>query len=131
MASADAAAPAAASPSAPDAGNGPDSSRKSATTINGRLPPEVIQRIVRQSFARFRACYENGQRGNQDLRGRVTVKFVIGTAGNVLMTADGGSDLPDQNVVQCVVRGFGDLSFPKPEGGMVTVVYPIMFEPGP
>ena len=44
--------------------------------------------------------------------------------------ADGGSDLPDQSVVQCVVRGFGNLSFPQPEGGMVTVVYPIMFNPG-
>jgi hypothetical protein len=29
-----------------------------------------------------------------------------------------------------VVRGFGNLSFPQPEGGMVTVVYPIMFNPG-
>jgi hypothetical protein len=46
------------------------------------------------------------------------------------MTADGGSDLPDQSVVQCVVRGFGNLSFPQPEGGMVTVVYPIIFNPG-
>ena len=31
---------------------------------------------------------------------------------------------------QCVVRGFGNLSFPQPEGGIVTVVYPIMFNPG-
>ena len=48
----------------------------------------------------------------------------------VAMTADGGSDIPDSAVVQCVVRGFGNLSFPQPEGGMVTVVYPIMFNPG-
>ena len=43
---------------------------------------------------------------------------------------DGGSDLPDQGVVGCVVRGFGNLSFPQPEGGIVTVVYPIIFNPG-
>ena len=30
----------------------------------------------------------------------------------------------------CVVRGFYGLSFPQPEGGIVTVVYPIMFNPG-
>jgi FHA domain len=104
--------------------------REGATSVNGRLPPEVIQRIVRQNFGRFRLCYENGMRNNPNLQGRVTVKFVIDRGGGVAMTADGGSDLPDQGVVQCVVRGFGNLSFPQPEGGVVTVVYPIMFNPG-
>ena len=104
--------------------------REGATSVNGRLPPEVIQRIVRQNFGRFRLCYENGMRNNPNLQGRVTVKFVIDRSGAVAMTADGGSDLPDQGVVQCVVRGFGNLSFPQPEGGVVTVVYPIMFNPG-
>jgi hypothetical protein len=104
--------------------------REGATQVNGRLPPEVIQRIVRQNFGRFRLCYENGMRNNPNLQGRVSVKFVIDRSGAVSMTADGGSDMPDQGVVQCVVRGFGNLSFPQPEGGMVTVVYPIMFNPG-
>jgi hypothetical protein len=104
--------------------------REGATSVNGRLPPEVIQRIVRQNFGRFRLCYENGLRNNPNLQGRVTVKFVIDRSGAVAMTADGGSDIPDGGVVSCVVRGFGNLSFPQPEGGMVTVVYPIMFAPG-
>jgi len=104
--------------------------RDTAPTVNGRLPPEVIQRIVRQNFGRFRLCYENGLRGNPNLQGRVTARFVIDRSGAVGMTADGGSDIPDSGVVQCVVRGFGNLSFPQPEGGMVTVVYPIQFNPG-
>ncbi len=45
--------------------------REGATQVNGRLPPEVIQRIVRQNFGRFRLCYENGMRNNPDLQGRV------------------------------------------------------------
>jgi hypothetical protein len=98
--------------------------------VNGRLRPEIIQRIVRQNFGRFRLCYESGMRGNPNLQGRVSVKFVIDRSGAVSLTADGGSDLPDQGVVQCVVRGFGNLSFPQPEGGMVTVVYPIVFNSG-
>jgi hypothetical protein len=101
--------------------------REGAITVNGRLPPEVVQRIVRQNTGRFRLCYENGLRSNPNLQGRVAVKFVIDRNGSVSMTADGGSDLPDQGVVQCVVQGFGNLTFPQPEGGMVTVVYPIMF----
>jgi Ca-activated chloride channel family protein len=104
--------------------------REGATSINGRLPPEVIQRIVRQNFGRFRLCYENGLRNNPNLQGRVSVRFVIDPSGAVSMVANGGSDLPDAGVVQCVVRGFGNLSFPQPEGGMVTVVYPLAFAPG-
>jgi hypothetical protein len=104
--------------------------RQGATQVNGRLPPEVIQRIVRQNFGRFRLCYENGLRTNPNLQGRVAIKFVIDRSGAVSTASDGGSDLPDQSVVSCVVRGFGNLSFPQPEGGIVTVVYPIIFNPG-
>jgi len=104
--------------------------RQGATEVNGRLPPEVIQRIVRQNFGRFRLCYENGLRNNPALAGRVSVKFVIDRSGSVSTSGDGGSDLADPGVVSCVVRGFGNLSFPQPEGGIVTVVYPILFSPG-
>ncbi|MBX3259350.1 MAG: FHA domain-containing protein [Labilithrix sp.] len=104
--------------------------RQGATQVNGRLPPEVIQRIVRQNFGRFRLCYENGLRNNPTLSGRVSVKFVIDRSGAVSTAQDGGSELPDQGVISCVVRGFGNLSFPQPEGGIVTVVYPIIFNPG-
>ncbi len=104
--------------------------RQGAITVSGRLPPEVIQRIVRQSFGRFRLCYENGLRNNPNLQGRVSVRFVIDRSGAVSSTGNGGSDLPDSSVVSCVVRSFSGLSFPQPEGGIVTVVYPISFAPG-
>jgi hypothetical protein len=108
----------------------PPSVRMGATSVSGRLPPEVIQRIVRQNFGRFRLCYENGLRNNPNLQGRVGVNFVIGRDGAVSQVQNGGSDLPDSGVVQCVVRAFYGLSFPQPEGGIVTVGYPIMFSPG-
>lgn len=104
--------------------------REGATTVNGRLPPEVVQRIVRQNFGRFRLCYENGARNAPGLHGRVSVKFVIDASGAVASASDAGSDLPDSATVACVVRGFGNLSFPAPTGGVVTVVYPILFAPG-
>ncbi len=104
--------------------------RQGAIQVNGRLPPEVITRIVRQNFGRFRLCYENGLRQNPNLMGRVSTKFVIDSTGSVSTVQDGGSDLPDQAVVSCVVRGFQNLSFPQPDGGVVTVVYPVIFAPG-
>ncbi|MBK9261525.1 MAG: AgmX/PglI C-terminal domain-containing protein [Polyangiaceae bacterium] len=100
-----------------------------ATTV-GRLPAEVVQRIVRQNFGRYRFCYEQGLRQNPNLQGRVAVRFVIGRDGGVSQVQNGGSDMPDANVVSCVVRSFYGLSFPAPEHGIVTVNYPIMFQPG-
>ena len=44
--------------------------------------------------------------------------------------SDGGSDLPDADVVGCVLRAFETLEFPPPVGGKVTVVYPVLFAPG-
>ncbi len=104
--------------------------RQGKTETSGHIPPEVIQRIVRQNFGRFRLCYENGLRNNPNLAGRVGVRFVIGRDGGVMSSANGGSDLPDAGVVSCVVGAFRGLQFPQSEeGGAVTVTYPISFAP--
>lgn len=108
----------------------PPQMREMNLSSNGRLPAEVIQRIVRQNFGRFRNCYEGGLRANPGLTGRVATRFVIDRNGSVSTSQDAGSDLPDQAVTQCVVRSFASLSFPQPEGGIATVTYPIMFTPG-
>lgn len=100
------------------------------TIVSGRLPPEVIQRVVRQNFGRFRACYQTGLSRNPNLEGRVSARFVIGRDGSVSNVANGGSDLPDSAVVGCVISAFYGLSFPEPQNGIVTVTYPIMLSPG-
>ena len=43
--------------------------RDTMPNVNGRIPREVIQRIVRQNFGRFRLCYENSLRSNPNLQG--------------------------------------------------------------
>lgn len=96
---------------------------------NGRIPPEVIQRIVRMNAGRYRNCYENGLRTNPNLEGRVAVRFVIDRSGGVALANDGGSDLPDAAVRECVVKSFYTLSFPPPQGGVVNVTYPLLFSP--
>jgi hypothetical protein len=108
----------------------PPSIRMGATSVTGRLPPEVVQRIVRQNFGRFRYCYENGLRTSPDLTGKVSVRFVIDDKGATTKVSNAGSDLPSKEVVACVLKAFNTLSFPTPEGGVVVVVYPIMFTPG-
>jgi hypothetical protein len=104
--------------------------RQGVLTTSGRLPPEVIQRVVRQNFGRFRLCYQQGLGRNPNLQGRVSARFVIDRSGAVTNVSNGGSDLPDSAVTSCVLSAFYGLSFPQPENGIVTVVYPIMLAPG-
>jgi hypothetical protein len=118
-----------ASASGPASSSAPSSTAETKTA-SGRLPPDVIQRVVRDHYPAFRNCYEAGLTRNPNLKGRVSVAFVIGRDGKVTNVDDRGSDLPDPAVVRCVVSRFSSLIFPPPEGGIVTVVYPIMLEPG-
>jgi len=103
--------------------------RVGTITVTGKLPMEVVRRIVRQHLSMFRACYEDGLKRNPSVQGRITTKYVIGQDGDVVTAQDGGSDLPDANVVQCVVNRFKTFAYPKPEGGVVLVSFPLVFSP--
>lgn len=108
----------------------PPSVRAGSTEVTGKLPAEVISRIVRQNLGRFRLCYENGLRTSPNLAGVVKVTFTIRADGTVSSTQATG-DLVDSTVRACVARAFTNLSFPTPEGGgVVKVIYPISFSPG-
>ncbi|MFO0669865.1 MAG: AgmX/PglI C-terminal domain-containing protein [Polyangiaceae bacterium] len=98
--------------------------------VAGRLPPELIQAVVRARFSDLRDCYEAGLRRKSDLGGRVEMMFVIDPTGRVASARAIKADLPDRDVVTCMEYAFGALRFPRPEGGKVTVVYPIVYSPG-
>jgi hypothetical protein len=59
----------------------------------------------------------------------VTTKFAIARDGTVPFAVDAGSDVPDAALIACIGRAFESLSFPRPEGGVVTVVYPLILAP--
>lgn len=85
---------------------------------------------MRADFDGFVRCYEAGLRRNPNLAGRVTTRFVINRDGSVSNVTNAGTDLPDVEVALCVFARIGALKFPEPEGGIVTVVYPLQFAPG-
>jgi hypothetical protein len=105
--------------------------RQGYTTMTGQLPPEVINRITRQSFGRFKLCYTSGLEKDPKLTGTVTTRFVIDEKGAVSKTeSDPSTTMPNADVVACIGRGFSTLSFPQPTAGVVTVTFPLVFEPG-
>ena len=94
------------------------------------LPRAVIQRIIQQQRNQYRACYERALARQPALKGRVKVRFVIRPDGTVRRASDAGSDLPDREVIDCVLRAVRTLTFPTWTGDDITVVYPLAFEPG-
>jgi hypothetical protein len=103
--------------------------RMGRVEVSGKLPPEVVQRIVRQHFGRFRLCYDHARNDDPSLRGRIAVRFVVEHHGAVRNPALVESDVKHARMVDCVVNAFRAIPFPEPEEGRVRVLYPIEFTP--
>ncbi|MEZ4372518.1 MAG: DUF2330 domain-containing protein [Polyangiaceae bacterium] len=88
--------------------------------VAGRLPPEVVQRIQRQNYGRWRVCADRDKTLKQ-----LTISYVIDAEGkvkNVRSKPDGGA------AGVCIRKGFTALTFPQPEAGIVTVSQNLLFE---
>jgi hypothetical protein len=108
--------------------------RTDAGVVLGWLDPRVIQHVVRANFGRAKLCYEDALRKDSWAHGRIETKFVIAVDGTVSSAADvskPGETIHDAACRECIRRMFTTLTFPPPEGGgVVTVVYPLIFTPG-
>jgi TonB family protein len=90
---------------------------------------EALARYVKQRKAAITGCYEKELKRNPSLKGRVVVRFTIGTNGRVTEIDIEENTLGNDAVGSCirsVIRGW---VFPfKPESE-ATVAYPFIFSP--
>jgi len=96
----------------------------------GRLPAELIRDIVRKKYDDFRTCYEVALGRNPALVGIVSVHFVIRRDGKVEGARVFRNELADCQLTACIRDGFTQIEFPPPDGGIVTVSYPVSLQPG-
>jgi hypothetical protein len=97
---------------------------------SGDLDPRLVQASIEAHQPRFRACYRAGVARDPGLRGEVKVRFVISETGRTIRVEDAGSRLKDARVLSCIRGEFAAIHFPPPEGGFVSVVWPMLFAPG-
>jgi hypothetical protein len=95
--------------------------------VKGKLPVEVVRRIVRQNFPRLRACYQAFLAKSPGATGSLSVKFEIDATGAVTSATPGSGTLTDPALLACTVGVFKALSFPEPESGKVEVTFPIEY----
>ena len=96
----------------------------------GHLAREKIEAVVRKNHGVFRECFEKTHGRNRRLKGQVVVRFIIDRDGRVSLSELEKSTLADEEATSCIVDGFRKLRFPRPDGGVVTVVYPMKFSQG-
>lgn len=97
---------------------------------NGRVDPTVVQKIVRSSFDHLRKCYENTLAKSPTLSGRLVLRFVIMRDGSVSHAEVAPESMVrDEDLERCVLAKISRLKFPRPQDGIVTVVYPLALEP--
>jgi TonB family protein len=95
----------------------------------GQIAPEVIRDVTLAHLGEVNACHEAGLQTVPDGRGRVTVRYVIGSEGRVLSAEVASSTHPLPAVAVCIASTIRSWQFSPPTGGAVTVQYPFDLQP--
>jgi predicted component of type VI protein secretion system len=93
----------------------------------GHLDRGAIQRVVNAHLYQVQGCYERQLAANPNLAGKATFQWTISTSGSVSGVRIAGSSIASVEVMSCIQGAIRGWSFPKPEGGSVTVTYPFAF----
>ncbi|WP_437276303.1 AgmX/PglI C-terminal domain-containing protein [Sorangium sp. So ce375] len=113
--------------SRPD-GNVRPGSATATGTLGGSISEMQVRDVVEKHGELFDECYKIGVKGSPKFTGKVTVKATIGPSGNVNKADVVKSTAKNQQVDRCVADTFEKMQFPRPQGGMTTVItFPIEF----
>jgi outer membrane biosynthesis protein TonB len=93
----------------------------------GHLDRGAIQKVVNSHLYQVQGCYERQLAANPNLAGKAAFQWVISLSGGVSGVRIAGSSIASVEVMSCIQGAIRGWSFPKPEGGSVTVTYPFAF----
>ena len=101
----------------------------STPTIMGALSKEVVQKVIDRNKNQIRYCYEVELQRNQNLAGRIAVRWVILGTGRVGEVVIRDSTMNNPKVERCMINRIKTWQFPAPAGGgVVEVNYPFVFK---
>lgn len=96
--------------------------------VKGSLSKRIILRILKHRASPLFRCYQRGLKRKPNLRGQVTITFIISSTGLVQHARVDASTLGDKRVERCVVKTIEKTRFPScGGGGIVLVTLPIVF----
>lgn len=97
--------------------------------ITGNLSKNSIQKVVKQNIAKVRKCYENELAINHELKGKLTIQWLIDEGGYVDRIGLLETTFNNNHIENCIEDAIEYWRFPAPKGGeSVHVAYPFEFE---
>ncbi len=99
-------------------------------SLSGGMDREAIRRVIREHLSEFKNCYEIQLNKNQNLAGKLVLKWEIGDGGIVgkVEAVNRGDTIREKRVTKCCMDVIKGLRFPNPPPNMVGVVqYPFVF----
>lgn len=97
--------------------------------ISGGLDKDTIQRYIRSKMGQIRWCYKNELQKDRDLKGKITVEFVIAPTGKVMSAKIAGSTMGNKEVESCITQKVAMWRFPaSKQGAAAKVRYPFIFK---
>lgn len=99
--------------------------------VKGDISPAVLHSAMKVVLPQLRYCYEKALITDATLRGKVVMKFAVDQDGEVSHAVMVSSEIPSDEFQACILDTVLSSQFPAPEGGVVAVQYPLVFEPEP
>jgi TonB family protein len=112
-----------------------DSAKRAVVTTGrvsvsgGALDRAIIKKHINRQKGSIIYCYKKAVQSQQDLEGKVIVRFTISPTGKVMRPGIKKSTLGSASVESCIVSRLRRWRFPAPKnGGAVAVSYPFLFK---
>jgi hypothetical protein len=93
----------------------------------GSISREEVARVINDHIREVQYCYEKTLISNAGLSGKLVIEWAIDQGGAVSKVRQKMSTLENPAVFDCISSKLRHWSFPKPQGGVVIVSYPFIF----
>lgn len=97
-------------------------------TAKGSRTPESILKVIRLHVGTFRRVYESHLRSNPNLGGKITMKFVIASSGDIVEAEIVGSNLGEKSLELDLLELAKKMKFDPIEKGKTTITYSFVLD---
>jgi hypothetical protein len=97
---------------------------------SGKVDKGAVKKVFRRRSGAIKHCYEKALKTNPNLKGKVTIRFRIGTAGRITNIKVTKNTTGSSSIGSCITSKVKSWRFPSPEGGPVTFSYPFILAKG-
>lgn len=94
----------------------------------GQIDNNAVASVFARRKGAIKSCYERELRRNQNLAGRITLRFTIGTSGRITAISVTQNTTRDRAIETCIIGKVRNWKFERPSGGAVTFTYPFILE---